>query len=633
MQACCLPFRQTSRAPPATTRLSAAGAGGILIGGGGGDILQAGSGSQILVGGPGGAGLPSGNHDITVSVTAAPVSSAPVNPATPNGIVGQPIALTIDPSLLTAIKADASLSLTITGLPSNATLALGGIALTAQNGRATITQAQLAQIASLTLTASAVESFTLHTVGTTNEGGQFTGGADGDTFVLGAHDGAEAITDFTTSQVNVSNHDVINLADIPQVQSFADLVSSGYLTQDGAGNAVLDFTSIAGLSTVVKLQGVNKNTLNGADFVFAQTAPPDDTSTVITNSPIGTEFILDQAAPILLSNGQVSFGSAPGAYGTLTQDLSAGTSQLALNSGLDNVSYPYVVASTTDGTVNTFTSVVGSTLNVAAGNFAITQGTGSGENAGTLEVSGTGTLNLSGDFQNAGSVEVVAGTLNFSNAHLTGGAVIVTGNGTFNASGLSSITDAIVTNSGAFDVGSGTLTIDPTTIDNTGGTITVDGTGTLALTGGDIVDNGALDNAGQITVTGSSNVIKNEDGSASVGEGSNKFTNTGTLQVADGGELTLSADSVDNDGGQIKVDAGGVGSTSASTRVAVRTAGTAASGTGGDRSAVTTWSRSTARSRRRAAATRCPISPAATSPAMAPSRWRAAPRCRWMPTR
>ena len=95
---------------------------------------------------------------------------------------------------------------------------------------------------------------------------------------------------------------------------------------------------------------------------------------------------------------------------------------------------------------------------------------------------------------------------------------------------------------------------------NTGGVITVDGTGILDLTGGDTINNGQLNNAGSINVSGSGNEIENETGLATIGSGTNSFTNTGTLTVLGGataGTLTLLDDLVTNTGGVITVDASG----------------------------------------------------------------------------
>ena len=120
-----------------------------------------------------------------------------------------------------------------------------------------------------------------------------------------------------------------------------------------------------------------------------------------------------------------------------------------------------------------------------------------------------------------------------------------------------------MTNTGSIDIasaaGGNTLTLNDTTISNAGGNITVAGAiagppaiprSMLDLTGNVPIDNGVLDNLGQIDVSGLNNVIENEDGSA----GTNIFTNTGALEVVSGGVLSLTNDFIT--GGTITVDAG-----------------------------------------------------------------------------
>ncbi len=192
----------------------------ILIGGGGGDTLIGGAGKDILVAGPGGDGLSLGNQSVNVTVTTTAPSGTPANPT---GVFGVPIALKIDPSFVAALQADASLALTIFGIPNDATIGIGGATFSPVNGRVTLSQAQLANISSLTVTATQADlgTFALNLAGTTNEGGMFTGGTGADTFVLGGHDGAETITNFSNAK-----GDVINLANIGSLQSVSDVLSA-----------------------------------------------------------------------------------------------------------------------------------------------------------------------------------------------------------------------------------------------------------------------------------------------------------------------------------------------------------------------------------------------------------------------
>ena len=78
----------------------------------------------------------------------------------------------------------------------------------------------------------------------------FIGGAGADTFILGGHDGAETITNFSDAK-----GDVINLANIGELQSLADVLP--HATQVGS-DTVIDFTNVTGLSTIVTLQNVRQ---------------------------------------------------------------------------------------------------------------------------------------------------------------------------------------------------------------------------------------------------------------------------------------------------------------------------------------------------------------------------------------
>ncbi len=496
--------------------ITGSNANGILIGGGGGDTLIAGTGNDILVSGPGGDGLPLTNHDITVTVTATPVVPAPTDPATPSGVVNTPIALTIDPSLIAAIESDASLSLTIYDIPTDTILSNSQGILTPVDGRITFSQAQLANgvLAGLAITAPVSEQITLSAVGTTNEGGVLIGGTIGsgaDTFILGGHDGAETITNF--SGVG-GNGDVINLADVPVVSELGVVGSTNpsdllhYATQVGS-DTVIDFSGVDGLSTKVTLQDVNIGDLTAADFVFAQSVPADQISTIVTNSPIGTTFI--ESGAILLSNASndLSFGSSPGAYGTLTQDLSGGTTALALN----EAAYPYTVMSASDGTVTTFTSVANATFDVAAGTFTVTNGTGlGGANFGTLEVDSPATLTLNGTINSPGTINVTGnattgGTLSLSGATLTAATLSFSGGNAQAIPGGVVLSGASIIDSVANDGSELTLTITASSgtlqafsnqaFSNAGVTIVpgFDGTaGTLEVTGLLAAINAALAN-------------------------------------------------------------------------------------------------------------------------------------------
>ena len=172
---------------------------------------------------------------------------------------------------------------------------------------------------------------------------------------------------------------------------------------------------------------------------------------------------------------------------------------------------------------------------------------------GVITVDGTGILDLTGGvtINNGQLNDDSGGQINVSNA----------GNEIENETGASAIGSGTnsFTNAGTLTVlAGGTLTLLDDLVTNTGGVITVDASGTLDLTGGDTIDNGQLNKAGSINVSGSGNKIENESGLATIGSGTNSFTNTGTLTVLAGGTLTLLDDLVTNTGGVITVDGTGI---------------------------------------------------------------------------
>ena len=90
-------------------------------------------------------------------------------------------------------------------------------------------------------------------------------------------------------------------------------------------------------------------------------------------------------------------------------------------------------------------------------------------NTGTLKATDDSTLTLSGDTvtNTGGTVEVDAGsTLDLEGSSISSGTVDVYG--TLNSTGTSSISDASLIDSGVVEATSGTLTIDPGSIDNSG---------------------------------------------------------------------------------------------------------------------------------------------------------------------
>ncbi|TMJ51702.1 MAG: hypothetical protein E6G85_13925 [Alphaproteobacteria bacterium] len=188
---------------------------------------------------------------------------------------------------------------------------------------------------------------------------------------------------------------------------------------------------------------------------------------------------------------------------------------------------------------------------------------------GEIEVSG-GTLNVLVNVDNSGgTVQVDDGAaLILNGAGISGGTVTI--KGTLDLEGTSFLKDGTLVNTGTIDVGGavtfdnetvhnsdiieifagGSLTLDPTNVDNAGGTMTVDAAATLILdgttiTGGTITDNGtihvtadsaidgAVMTAGQVTVDATLTL----DGTTITG---GTVTDNGTVHVDAGKTLKLS---------------------------------------------------------------------------------------------
>jgi hypothetical protein len=91
------------------------------------------------------------------------------------------------------------------------------------------------------------------------------------------------------------------------------------------------------------------------------------------------------------------------------------------NTAAITLSGTYTVSSSEDETVYGLTTAIGATLDVTGGIFTITNGTGSGANAGIIEAGSGATLMLDGDFSNTGRIKALGGTIELNNATVAGG--------------------------------------------------------------------------------------------------------------------------------------------------------------------------------------------------------------------
>jgi hypothetical protein len=195
----------------------------------------------------------------------------------------------------------------------------------------------------------------------------------------------------------------------------------------------------------------------------------------------------------------------------------------------------YTVTSSVDQSVNSLTTAKGVTLAVTAGTFTITNGTGTGKNAGTISLTNDPTLQIGGTFENTGSINlgstgdptylVIAGNVSLTGA---GDVILSDSSNNFIASNGSAatLTNTANTISGAGSIGDGdgTLTlnnqktIDATSTNNallidTGYAVTNSGklevTGAGGLTIEDTIDNSAM---GSVDAAASGSVVDLADG-------------------------------------------------------------------------------------------------------------------------
>ena len=321
------------------------------------------------------------------------------------------------------------------------------------------------------------------------------------------------------------------------------LVDVAELTLDGSGALVLGGGTIAGQAA------------NAADIL-------DNLNNVISGSGL--------ISNLTLFNG----GTVDATSGLLTVDFSVVT-----NTNLFEANGGTLVLSNTslDNSDHHNGDPVGTITVTASGMLYLESATisdGALNNAGTVETkSGTSTISDIADptlAQNNNDLIVDGGTtLNLTDDYISGGTITVDSGGILNLTDTT-ITGANLDNEGGTINIYGTTTIDTiqsvlvgqTTVESGQtldlnnevvlGSITVDGAttvpilpaGILNILSDDTIENGALDNAGQINVTGTSNEIENTA----------SFTNSGNIEVKAGATLTLSGVTIDDSLGSITVD-------------------------------------------------------------------------------
>lgn len=182
------------------------------------------------------------------------------------------------------------------------------------------------------------------------------------------------------------------------------------------------------------------------------------------------------------------------------------------------------------------------TITLAAGGDFKDQSSITNKAAGKIEVLG-GTLNVLVDVDNAGLIRINStAKLVLGSAAIDGGTVTIFG--TLDLDGTSFLDDGTLNNSGAVHV-NGNVAFRYETVNNTG-MIQVLAGGSLAVVQGSTVDN----TGGQIKIDGLATLTLNDSASISGG----KLTNSGDLYVEASSGARLDGVNVDNSGGTIHVN-------------------------------------------------------------------------------
>ncbi len=365
------------------------------------------------------------------------------------------------------------------------------------------------------------------------------------------------------------------ISNLTLVNDSAGVIDASGLLVLNTGNTI----SNAGLleATAGGILQIDDNVTNtGGTLKATGGGELDVKSTTITDNSGGTKQI-DTGSELLVDNAHLTLnGDGTG------QVKLAGTGLItaaAKTNELENVNKTISGA----GTISNLTLVNDSAGVIDASGLLVLNTGNTISNAGLLEATAGGILQIDDNVTNTGGTlkATGGGELDVKSTTITdnsGGTVQTdaksgaTPGGEIDSSGTSSILSAQVNNFGTLDVESGTLTLSSDTVNNTGGLIDVDTGAALTLSSDSITNtSGTVDaNAGATialtasSITGGTVQTDAKSGATPGGEIDSSGTssilsaqvnNFGTLDV-ENGTLTLSSDTVNNTGGLIDVDTG-----------------------------------------------------------------------------
>src|SRR6185312_14965663 len=245
--------------------------------------------------------------------------------------------------------------------------------------------------------------------------------------------------------------------------------------------------------------------------------------------------------------------------------------------GLIDHSGTYAVTSWANESVRTVSGIAGTTLEIAAGVFAVSNGTGIGGNSGTIAVDNGATLQFGGPIDNSGLISL--GATNSATQFRVAGNATLSGHGHLTLS--DSAQNAIVSNgsaamltnvdntiSGAGTIGDANLTL----VNQAAGVIDANGqnalrlsslslsnAGTLEATGAELdLTNSTVTNTGTVLVTGTNATIRLSNstidgGAVTVAGATNTIVAISGVNFIDNATIT-NAGSIEANGGTLTID-------------------------------------------------------------------------------
>ena len=517
--------------------------------------------------------------------------------------------LTVDPATINGgtVTNDGGGTLSLTGGDTieNGTLGNAGALNVSGAGNAIENETGFTNTGSITVTSGGVLAFESDQI--TNGGGSITVDSGGTLTLDPTTINGGTVTNDSGGTLSLTGGDTIENG---------TLGNAGALNVSGAGNAIENESGFTNTGSITITSGgvltfESDQITNGGGTV---TVASGGTLTLDPTTINGGTVINDSGGTLSLTGGDTIESGMLGNAGAI--NVSGTGNAIENESGFTNtgsitITSGGVLTFESDQITNTGGSITvdnggtlavdpttingGTVTNDSGGTLSLTGGdtieNGTLDNAGALNVSGTGNAieNETG-FTNTGSITITSGgVLALTDDHVSGDGQIVVDSGATLILTDAQISGAELINEGGTIEVFGDTTINTIqslligqTIVESGqvlnlenelvlGSVTVDGSsgstpaGVLNLEGDDTINNntiydgttynGPLTNSGRINVTGTNNVIENDDGTAP--GGANVFTNAGTIEVASGGVLTLDNDQVTNAGGTIAVDGGG----------------------------------------------------------------------------